>query len=85
MSVLRMTAAEMKSLRATLKLSEGEFADRIEVQDRLLIKAYEAGTKKPSLHVNKMLLKLLNRSAGKSPKLKKMLKAIKERAETRWA
>jgi len=80
----RMTSDEIKVLRRTLKLSEGEFAERIELDDRQLIKQLESGSLKPSPNVNKMLMRLLSRSAGRSPKLKKMQTSIKDRSKNLW-
>ena len=70
---------EIVLLRETLKLSEGEFASRIGLADRRLLKMYETGSQRPDEKVHKALLRLLQRSAGRSPKLKKLLAAIKSR------
>jgi len=84
MPILKITADEITLLRKTLKLSEGEFAERIELEDRQYVKLLESGAMKPSPHMNKLLLKLLSLGAARSPKLKKMLDAIKERSQTRY-
>jgi DNA-binding transcriptional regulator YiaG len=70
---------EIALLRETLKLSDAEFASRIGLSDRRYVKLLESGAEKPSDDVAKALLKLLQRSAGRSAKLKKMLAAIKSR------
>jgi len=84
MSSHRMTADEISLLRKTLKMTEGEFAERIELEDRQEVKLLESGALKPAPRVHKMLMKLLSMGAGRSPKLKKMLEEIKERSQSRW-
>jgi len=84
MSSHRMTADEISLLRKTLKMTEGEFAERIELEDRQEVKLLESGALKPTPRVHKMLMKLLSMGAGRSPKLKKLLEEIKERSQTRW-
>lgn len=74
-----LTPDEIVVLRETLKLSEGEFASRIGLTDRRLLKMYETGMQRPDEKVHKALLRLLQRTAGRSPKLKKLLAAIKSR------
>ena len=70
---------EIALLRETLKLSDAEFASRIGLSDRRVVKLLETGSEKPSDTVAKALLKLLQRSAGRSAKLKKLLATIKSR------
>jgi hypothetical protein len=65
-------------------MSEGEFAERIELKDREAIKLLESGAIKPTLQMNKVLIRLLGTGATRSPKLKKMLEDIKERSQSRW-
>jgi DNA-binding transcriptional regulator YiaG len=84
MAVMKMTAEEIKLLRKVLKMSEGEFAERIELKDREAIKLLESGAIKPTLQMNKVLIRLLGTGATRSPKLKKMLEDIKERSQSRW-
>lgn len=84
MPILKMDPEEIRVLRKTLKMSEAEFAERIELDDRQVVKLLESGARKPTLHMNKLLLKLLSQGAARSPKLKKILEAIKERSQTRW-
>lgn len=74
-----LSPEEIVLLRETLKLSEGEFASRIGLADRRLLKMYETGAQRPDEKIHKSLLRLLQRTAGRSPKLKKMLAAIKSR------
>lgn len=85
MATKRLTADEIKLMRKILRLSEGEFADRIGLEDRRQVKLLEAGGMKPTVQMNRLLLKLLVRSAGRSPRLKKMLDTVKERSQERWA
>jgi DNA-binding transcriptional regulator YiaG len=84
MAVMKMTAEEIGILRKMLKMSEGEFADRIEVKDREAIKLLESGVMKPTLLTQKHLIRLLGTASTRSPKLKKMYEAIKERSQVRW-
>jgi DNA-binding transcriptional regulator YiaG len=79
-----MTASEIALLRKTLKMTEGEFAARIELADREAVKLLESGALKPDARTQKLLHKLLTLGAGRSPKLKKMLEEINERVQTRW-
>jgi DNA-binding transcriptional regulator YiaG len=79
MTTKRLLPAEITLLRATLKLSEGEFANRIELDDRRLVKQFENGSRKPSPQVTKLLFRLLSRGAGRSPKLKKLLETVNSR------
>lgn len=80
----RMTADEIALLRKTLKMTEGEFAERIEIPDREAIKLIESGAMKPTPRTQKLLHKLLVLGAGRSPRLKKLLEEINERTQTRW-
>ncbi len=84
MAIMKMTAEEIKTLRKMLKMSEGEFADRIELKDREAIKLIESGAMKPTLQMQKILLRLLGIGSTRSPKLKKMYEEIKERSQARW-
>jgi DNA-binding transcriptional regulator YiaG len=84
MTVLKLTAEEIKILRKTLKMSEAEFANRIELEDRQEIKLLESGGIAPTVKMNRHLMRLLSNGATRSPKLKKMLESIKERSQTRW-
>ena len=79
MASKRMLPKEIETLRSTLKLSEGEFATRIGLDDRRMLKLLESGAQRPSDSINKLLMKLLRQSAGRSPKLKRMLETIKTR------
>jgi len=79
MAMKRMLPNEIAQLRSTLKLSEGEFATRIDLDDRGKVKLLESGTTKPTAHVTKMLYKLLSRGAGRSPKLKVLLETVRSR------
>ena len=74
---------EIKILRKTLKMSEAEFANRIEMEDRQEVKLLESGGIVPNLKMNRLLLRLLGNGATRSPKLKKMLESIKERSPNR--
>jgi DNA-binding transcriptional regulator YiaG len=85
MAVMKMTAEEISILRKSLKMSEGEFADRIECKDREAIKLLESGAIKPTLHMQKRMLRMLGTASARSPKLKKLYEAIKERSQNRWA
>ncbi|MGE3313575.1 MAG: hypothetical protein AB7O26_00580 [Planctomycetaceae bacterium] len=84
MSTHKMTSSEIALLRKTLKMTEGEFAARIELADREAVKLLESGAIKPDPRTHKLLLKLLSLGAGRSPKLKKLLEEINERVQTRW-
>jgi DNA-binding transcriptional regulator YiaG len=84
MAVMKMTAEEIAILRKVLKMSEGEFAERIELKDREAIKLLESGAMKPTLLMQKHLIRLLGAASPRSPKLKKMYEAIKERSQVRW-
>ncbi len=84
MSSGRMTAAEITLLRKTLKMTEGEFAERIELEDRQAVKMLESGALKPNPRMNRLLMKLLSLGATRSPKLKKLLEEIKERVQARF-
>ena len=75
----QMLASEILLLRETLKLSEAEFASRIGLSDRRVVKLLESGSQRPSDDLNKALLKLLQRAAGRSAKLKKLLATVKSR------
>ncbi len=63
-------------------MSEGEFADRIECKDREAIKLLESGAMKPTLQMQKLLIRLLGAGSTRSPKLKKMYEEIKERSQS---
>jgi DNA-binding transcriptional regulator YiaG len=84
MAILKMTPEEISTLRKVLKMSEGEFAERIECKDREAIKLLESGAMKPNLHMQKLLIRLLGTGSTRSPKLKKMYEEIKERSQVRW-
>jgi DNA-binding transcriptional regulator YiaG len=84
MPVLKLSAEEIKLLRKTLKMSEAEFANRIELEDRQEVKLLESGGLVPSVKMNRLLLRLLGNGATRSPKLKKMLESLKERSQQRW-
>jgi DNA-binding transcriptional regulator YiaG len=84
MAVMKMSAEEIKILRKVLKMSEGEFADRIELKDREAIKLLESGAMKPTLQMQKVLIRMLGTASTRSPKLKKLYEEIKERAQSRW-
>jgi DNA-binding transcriptional regulator YiaG len=84
MAVMKMSAEEIKILRKVLKMSEGEFADRIELKDREAIKLLESGAMKPTLQMQKVLIRMLGAASTRSPKLKKLYEEIKERAQSRW-
>jgi ribosome-binding protein aMBF1 (putative translation factor) len=84
MAVMKMTAEEIKILRKVLKMSEGELADRIELKDREAIKLLESGAMKPTLQMQRHLIRLLGIGSTRSPKLKKLYDAIKERSQARW-
>jgi DNA-binding transcriptional regulator YiaG len=84
MSVLNIKAAEIRLLRKTLKLSEGEFADRIELEDRQAVKLLELGVMRPTANMSKHLMKLLATGAARSPKLKKIFDEIKNRSQVQW-
>jgi DNA-binding transcriptional regulator YiaG len=85
MPVLKLTAEEIKILRKTLKMSEAEFAERIELEDRQAVKLLESGGLAPTVNMNRLLMRLLGSGAARSPKLKKMLESIKERSQARWS
>jgi DNA-binding transcriptional regulator YiaG len=84
MSSGRLTCDEIALLRKTLKMTEAEFAERIELEDRQAIKLLESGALKPTPRMHKLLMKLLGLGATRSPKLKKLLEEIKERMQSRW-
>jgi DNA-binding transcriptional regulator YiaG len=84
MAVMKMSAEEIKILRKVLKMSEGEFADRIELKDREAIKLLESGAMKPTLQMQKVLIRMLGAASTRSPKLKKLFEEIKERSQSRW-
>lgn len=81
---MRMNAEEIGTLRKTLKMSEGEFAERIELKDREAVKLLESGALKPTPRMNRLLLKLLGSGAARSPRLKKVLEAVKDRSQSPW-
>jgi DNA-binding XRE family transcriptional regulator len=83
MPILKMAAEEIKLLRKTLKMSEAELANRIELEDRQAVKLLESGGMTPTLKMYRHLMRLLRNGATRSPKLKKMLETIRERSETR--
>ena len=84
MSSGKMTPDEIALLRKTLKMTEAEFAERIELEDRQAVKLLESGGMKTTPRMNRLLMKLLSMGATRSPKLKKLLEEIKERLQTRW-
>jgi DNA-binding transcriptional regulator YiaG len=84
MAIMKMTAEEIQVLRKSLKMSEGEFAERIECADREAIKLLESGAMKPNLRMQKLLIRLLGTGAARSPRLKKLYDQIKERSQGRW-
>jgi DNA-binding XRE family transcriptional regulator len=84
MAILKMTAEEIMVLRKTLKMSEAELANRIELEDRQAVKLLESGGMAPSVKMHRLLIRLLRNGATRSPKLKKMFEAIKERSEVRF-
>jgi DNA-binding transcriptional regulator YiaG len=84
MPILKLEAEEIKLLRKTLRLSEAEFASRIELEDRQAVKLLESGGMAPTVKMYRQMLRLLRTGAIRSPKLKKMLETVKERTETRW-
>jgi DNA-binding transcriptional regulator YiaG len=84
MPVQKLTAEEIKILRRTLKMSEAEFAQRIDLEDRQAVKLLESGGMVPTIKMNRLMLKLLGNGATRSPRLRKMLEAIKERSQQRW-
>jgi DNA-binding XRE family transcriptional regulator len=84
MPILKMNAEEITILRKTLKMSEAELASRIELEDRQAVKLLESGGMAPSVKMHRLLIRLLRNGATRSPKLKKMLDAIKERSEVRF-
>lgn len=84
MATHKMSASEIALLRKTLKMTEGEFANRIELADREAVKLLESGALKPDIRNHKLLMKLLSLGAGRSPKLKKLLEEINERTQSRW-
>ena len=55
MAIMKMNPEEIKILRKVLKMSEGEFAERIECKDREAIKLLESGAMKPTLQMQKIL------------------------------
>jgi len=81
MALKEIVGSEIALLRKTLKLSEGEFAERIDLADRLQLKEYEGGKRKPGPKMRKALLKLLSKSTGKYSRLKKLQTTIDERAK----
>ena len=83
MAVLKMQPEEIKILRKTLKMSEAELASRIELEDRQAVKLLESGGMAPTIRMHRLLIRLLRTGATRSPKLKKMLEAIRLRSETR--
>ena len=84
MPIMKMTAEEIRTLRKVLKMSEGEFAERIECKDREAIKLLETGAMQPTLQMQKLLIRLLGTGSTRSPKLKKLYEQIKERSQSRW-
>jgi DNA-binding transcriptional regulator YiaG len=84
MSTGRLTSDEIALMRKTLKMTEAEFAERIELEDRQEIKMLESGALKPSPRMHKLLLKLLALGATRSPKHNKLLEEVKERMQSRW-
>ncbi len=83
MPILKMTAEEIKLLRKTLKMSEAELANRIELEDRQAVKLLESGGMTPTVKMYRLLIRLLRNGATRSPKLKKMLESVRGRSETR--
>ena len=73
MSSGKLTPDEIALLRKTLKMTEAEFAERIELEDRQAVKLLESGGMKPTVRMNRLLMKLLAMGATRSPKLKKLL------------
>jgi len=83
MAVLKMNAEEIKILRKTLKMSEAELANRIDLEDRQAVKLLESGGMNPTAKMQRLLIRLLRNGSTRSPKLKKMLEAIRARSEVR--
>jgi DNA-binding XRE family transcriptional regulator len=84
MAVLKMNAEEIKVLRKTLKMSEAELASRIELEDRQAVKLLESGGMAPTVKMQRLLIRLLRTGSTRSPKLKKMLEAVRARSEIRF-
>jgi DNA-binding XRE family transcriptional regulator len=84
MPILKMTGEEIKILRRTLKMSEAELANRIELEDRQAVKLLESGGMPPTIKMHRLLIRLLRTGATRSPKLKKMFEAIKARSEVHY-
>jgi DNA-binding transcriptional regulator YiaG len=84
MPILKLEAEEIKILRKTLKMSEAEFANRIELEDRQAVKLLESGGMLPTVKMYRLIHRLLRNGATRSPKLKKMLETVKERNESKW-
>lgn len=84
MPAKQFLGSEIALLRKTLKLSEGEFATQIGLEDRRMLKMLESGKMRPSVAVKRALFKLLNRHAGRSTKIKNLKQAIDERAQRGW-
>ena len=84
MAVLKMNADEIKILRKTLKMSEAELASRIELEDRQAVKLLESGGMTPTVKMQRLLIRLLRTGSTRSPKLKKMLEAVRARSEVRF-
>jgi DNA-binding transcriptional regulator YiaG len=79
----RLKPEEIAELRSVLMMSDAEFAERIGLADRMVVKMLESGKKKAGAIVNRNMLRLISRTAARSPRLKKMLEEIKGRATTR--
>ena len=71
MAIMKMNPEEIKILRKVLKMSEGEFADRIECKDREAIKLLESGAMKPTVQMQKILIRLLGAGSTRSTKAQK--------------
>ncbi len=75
----RMQPEEIQILHETLTLSDAEFASRIGLEDRRMVKMLESGEIKPTEKMHKLMMKMLQRTAGRSPKLKRLLESIRSR------
>ncbi len=79
MATKRMLPDEIKLLRKTLRMSDGEFAEKIELDDRRKVKQLESGALKPDDRASKLMMKMLQQNAGRMPALKRLLEKIRKR------
>ncbi len=75
----RMTPSEIKELRMALRLSQSEFAERIDVDDRRTVKDFETGRARPDSATYEKMIQLLKKYLGRSARLRRLNELIHNR------